>query len=72
MSKFECGKPINIRHKDDHINVFIETLSSVKVDNFMDEVHVRLYEGIVDLQKLFDEFEWQQSNGDWEPFGIKE
>ena len=72
LSKFECGKPIIIRHKDDHINMFIETLSSIRIDNFMDEVHVRLYSGIVDLQKLFDEFEWQQSNGEWQPFGIKE
>ena len=71
LNKFECGKPIIIRHKDDHINVFIETLSSVRIDNFMDEVHVRLYEGIVDLQKLFDEYEWQKSNGDWQSFGIK-
>lgn len=72
LNKFECGKPVNIRHKDDHINVFIETMSSVRIDNFMDEVYVRLYEGIVDLQKLFDEFEWQKSNGEWQPFGFEE
>ena len=72
LNMFECGKPINIRHKDDHINVFIETMSSVRIDNFMDEVYVRLYERVFDLKELFDEFEWQKSNGDWHPFGVEE
>ena len=72
LNKFKCGEPINIRYKDDHINVFIETISSVRIDNFMDDVHIRLYEGIVDLQRLFDEFEWQKSNGEWQPFGVLE
>ena len=72
LNKFKCGEPINIRYKDDHINVFIETISSVRIDNFMDDVHIRLYEGIVNLQRLFDEFEWQKSNGEWQPFGVLE
>lgn len=72
LNKFECGKPITIRHKDDHINVFIETLSSVRIDNYMDDVHIHLYEGIVDLERLFNEFEWQKSNGEWQPFGVLE
>ena len=72
LNKFKCGEPINIRYKDDHINVFIETIPSVRIDNFMDDVHIRLYEGIVDLQRLFDEFEWQKSNGEWQPFGVLE
>ena len=72
LNKFKCGEPINIRYKDDHINVFIETIPSVRIDNFMDDVHISLYEGIVDLQRLFDEFEWQKSNGEWQPFGVLE
>lgn len=72
LNKFKCGEPINIRYKDDHINVFIETIASVRIDKFMDDVHIRLYEGIFDLQRLFDEFEWQKSNGDWQPFGVLE
>ena len=70
LAMFEWGKPINIRHKDDGINVFIETLSSVKIDNYMDDVYVRLYERAFDLEELFNEFEWQKSNGEWQPFGI--
>lgn len=69
LNKFECGKPIIIRHKDDHINMFIETMSSVRIDNYMDDVYVRLYERVFDLKELFDEFEWQKSNGEWQPFG---
>ena len=72
LNKFECGKPINIRRKDDYINLFIETMPSVKIDNLSDDVHVRLFEGIFNLKRLFDEFEWQKSNGEWQPFGIKE
>lgn len=72
LDKFECGKPVNIRHKDDHINVFIETMSSVRIDNYMDNVYVRLYERVFDLEELFDEFEWQKSNGEWHPFGVEE
>ena len=72
LNKFECGKPINIRRKDDYINFFIETMPSVKIDNLSDDVHVRLFEGIFNLKRLFDEFEWQKSNGEWQPFGIKE
>lgn len=70
LNKFECGKPINIRRKDDYINFFIETMPSVKIDNLSDDVHVRLFEGIFNLKRLFDEFEWQDSNGNWHPFGI--
>ena len=70
LNKFECGKPINIRRKDDYINFFIETMPSVKIDNLSDDVHVRLFEGIFNLKRLFDEFEWQKSNGEWHPFGI--
>lgn len=70
LNKFECGKPINIRRKDDYINFFIETMPSVKIDNLSDDVHVRLFEGIFNLKRLFDEFEWQDSNGNWQPFGI--
>lgn len=70
LNKFECGKPINIRRKDDYINLFIETMPSVKIDNLSDDVHVRLFEGIFNLKRLFDEFEWQKSNGEWQPFGI--
>ena len=72
LNKFECGKPINIRRKDDYINFFIETMPSVKIDNLSDDVHVRLFEGIFNLKRLFDEFEWQQSNGEWQPFGVLE
>ena len=70
LNKFECGKPINIRRKDDYINFFIETMPSVKIDNLSDDVHVRLFEGIFNLKRLFDEFEWQKSNGEWQPFGV--
>lgn len=70
LNKFECGKPINIRRKDDDINLFIETMPSVKIDNLCDDVHVRLFEGIFNLKRLFDEFEWQKSNGEWQPFGV--
>lgn len=70
LNKFECGKPINIRRKDDYINFFIETMPSVKIDNLSDDVHVRLFEGIFNLKRLFDEFEWQKSNGEWQPFGM--
>ena len=70
LNKFECGKPINIRRKDDYINLFIETMPSVKIDNLSDDVHVRLFEGIFNLKRLFDEFEWQKSNGEWQPFGM--
>lgn len=72
LNKFECGEPINIRRKDDHTGVFIETISSIKIDNLSDDVHVRLFEGVFNLKRLFDEFEWQKSNGEWQPFGIKE
>lgn len=72
LNKFECGKPINIRRKDDCINFFIETMPSVKIDNLSDDVHVRLFEGIFNLKRLFDEFEWQKSNGEWQPFGVEE
>lgn len=72
LNKFECGKPINIRRKDDYINFFIETMPSVKIDNLSDDVHVRLFEGIFNLKRLFDEFEWQKSNGEWQPFGVLE
>lgn len=72
LNKFECGKPINIRRKDDYINLYIETMPSVKIDNLSDDVHVRLFEGIFNLKRLFDEFEWQKSNGEWQPFGIEE
>ena len=72
LNKFECGKPINIRRKDDYINLFIETMPSVKIDNLSDDVHVRLFEGIFNLKRLFDEFEWQKSNGEWQPFGVIE
>lgn len=71
MNKFKCGEPINIRHKDDHTSVFIETIPSVRIDNSMDNVYIHLYEGVVDLQRLFDEFEWQESNGEWKPFGVE-
>lgn len=71
LNKFECGKPINIRRKDDYINFFIETMPSVKIDNLCDDVHVRLFEGIFNLKRLFDEFEWQKGNGEWVPFGIE-
>ena len=72
LNKFECGKPINIRRKDDYINLFIETMPSVKIDNLCDDVYVRLFEGIFNLKRLFDEFEWQKSNGEWQPFGVEE
>lgn len=71
LKKFECGKPITIRYKDDCINIFIETMSSIRIDNFMDDVHVRIFGGVVNLKRLFEEFEWQQSNGSWEPFGVR-
>lgn len=71
LNKFKCGEPINIRHKDDHTSVFIETIPSVRIDNSMDNVYIHLYEGVVDLQRLFDEFEWQESNGEWKPFGVE-
>ena len=71
LNKFECGKPISIRRKDDCINLFIETIPSVKIDNLSDDVHVRLFEGIFNLKRLFDEFEWQKSNGEWQPFGVE-
>ena len=70
LNKFECGKPINIRRKDDYINFFIETMSSVKIDNLSDDVYVRLFEGVFNLKRLFDEFEWQKSNDEWQPFGV--
>lgn len=70
LNKFECGKPINIRRKDDYIDLFIETMPSVKIDNLSDDVYVRLFEGVFNLKRLFDEFEWQKSNGEWQPFGV--
>ena len=79
VDKFQVGRIIRYRAKEQPYIEIIETLSVMRLNRLYKDVSVRLSGGIYDPYGLFEEFEIFEPEDplnptakDWKPFGVKE